>query len=187
MFPGQYYYEKRQKAKKRLKIAMISLLILSVAAFGILMLLNRTDTTEVIKEVSVSPIVTDSKTTVEIKKLYRCGHMKTEIIDLPERLVNKSAYEISELIPEWHILKLTEELLTVEEKIESECDSHFVVKLHKNRLQAYKSNDLVVIYKEMFISTNSLTKEDIEILTFGIDVSSEYEMLEIFESFSELN
>ena len=186
MFPGQYY-EKRQRARKILKITVVSAVILCLLGFAAILYLNRDDTAEVTKELPVNPIVTRGSTIVEIKKLYRCGHMKTEIIDMPEQLMNKTTDEISEIMPKWHILKLTTELLTVEEKFETECDNHFLIKLSKNRLQAVKTNQPTVIYKEMTILTNILTKEDIDILSAGIEATSEYELLEIFESFSELN
>ena len=188
MFHGQYY-EKKQKARKTLKIVIISAIITGIAMFigAFYLKLNKTDTAEVIKDVSVIPVVAEHRTAVEIKKLYRCGHMRTEVIDLPEQLIGKTLEEIALIMHEWHINKFTRELLSVEEKIERECDNHFFIKLDKNKLQAYKTNDPKEIYKEIQILTTTLTKEDIDILSAGIDATSEYELLEIFESFSELN
>jgi len=186
MFPGQYY-EKKQRARKTLKAVIISAIILGIAMFFAAMYLSKNDTAEVTKEVSVPPVVAGEKAAVEIKKLYRCGHMRTEVIDLPKELTGKTSDEIAVIMPEWHIIKFTKEVISVEEKIEKECDNHFFIKLNKNKLQAVKTNSPEEIYKELTISTNTLTKEDIEILTAGIDATSEYELLEIFESFTELN
>ena len=187
MFPGQYY-EKKQRARRKLKFTIILIVnICLLVLCALFFMQNKPDTTEVRTEVEPSPVVTDNNTTIELKKLYVCGHTKTEVTELPESFIGKTADEISLLNPEWHIIKLTNELLSVEEKIDTECDNHFLVKLKGNKIQAFKKNNKNNVFKELQISTSALTSEDVSILTAGIDVSSEYELLEVFESFSELN
>ena len=186
MFPGQYY-EKKQKARKRLKIISLISILISGMAFAGYLFMKKTDTAEVTKEIPVPIISSDHRTTVEIKKLYRCGHIKTEIDVLPENLMNKSAKEITAIMPKWKLISFTKDLLTVEERVDIECGDHFVIKLQADKLQAFKRVEMNNPYMEMQISTATLTNEDINILTTGIDINSEYELLEVFESFSELN
>ena len=176
-----YYYERRKKRKRTLIIALISIAILLPVLFIIVSGTRNTPATTVLKQEKVP--VLQKTATLKLSTLYTCGHQKNRLLPLPEELEHKSNAEVLAIRPEWKILQFEEQLLEAEEKLDTVCDNHFILKLTNNKIIVVKENTPGEIIMEERINLSVLTEEDQKILSSGINVNSEYELLEILESF----
>lgn len=120
---------------------------------------------------------------VKLKTVYNCGHIKTETKEADSNLIGKTKEEISMIHPDWLIHEFSDELLSAEQTIDGICDSHYIIKLKDNTLYVYKRNNLTESVREQEINTSVLTKDDIEELKNGINADTEFEVLQILESF----
>jgi ribosomal protein S17E len=134
---------------------------------------------DVIKPINAQTL--SDTASIELTTLYSCGHSKTEIIKPTDQIINKTSDEIKEIYPNWTIKQFSKNYLVVEEIKETQCENHFVIKLVNNKLQVFQNEKGII--KEVAINVNLLTEEDKKILISGITVNSEYELLEIMESF----
>ena len=109
--------------------------------------------------------------------------IKTETKEADSNLIGKTKEEISMIHPDWLIHEFSDELLSAEQTIDGICDSHYIIKLKDNTLYVYKRNNLTESVREQEINTSVLTKDDIEELKNGINADTEFEVLQILESF----
>ncbi len=178
MLPKFYYERQRKRKQKILWITGFTLL----ASIAILLFCFRSPTVKnVIKPVHQPTLAKEA--TVELTTLYSCGHSTTRLLPLPEELVGKSQEEVTLLYPKWKILNFNETFLIAEQVESTECDNHFLLFLKNDSIIVTPSKDKSKLITEQKINPNILTSEDKEILTAGIFISSEYELLEILESF----
>lgn len=177
----QFYYERRRRKKQKI-ILIIGLLLFFAGALLIAFLwLGYPTATDVVKPAN-TPVL-GSKATMELTTLYSCGHTETRLLPLPEELKGKSKEETGLLHPEWTLLNFNENFLVAEQKEATECNNHFLLFLQENKIVVTASKDKTKIITEQEINPAVLTSEDKEILSDGIFISSEYELLEILESF----
>ena len=177
----QFYYEKRRRKRQKTILGVGFLFLLAVTAIILFFWYNTPETTDVVKSTS-SPVL-KSSATVELTTLYSCGHTETTLISLPEELQGKSQEETNLLYPHWNLLNFSENFIVAEQKENSECKNHFLLFLEDNKILVTPSKDKTKIITEQEINPAILTPEDKEILAKGIFISSEYELLEILESF----
>ncbi|MBO5019784.1 MAG: hypothetical protein J6A61_01955 [Clostridia bacterium] len=180
MLPGFYHEQQRKRKQKRMIKGAIVFFTLCVAGFFLVSTLSP-KTTGVLKPANHS--VLSENASLELTTLYECGHSKTRLLSLPEDLVGKSMEETVQLHPEWSVLNFNESLVVAEQKEGTECDDHFLLFLKDGKIVVTKSKDKTQLITEQSINLNLLTKEDKEILEAGIFIDSEYELLEILESF----
>jgi hypothetical protein len=189
MLPN-YYRAKRQREKARNTLIFTIIFALCATAVSLIYLKRPS----AVKQVSESesrptPVKTaalSDTAAIEITKLYSCGHSKTETIPALDNIKKKTKSEIESIMPYWYITGFSESLLSVEEKLNYECDDHFIIKLEGNKIKVNRKNKPNEAYKELKILDTVLTADDKRILSDGITVNSEYELLEIMESFNEL-
>lgn len=177
----KFYYD-RQKRKRQKTIWMIGtvFLVLTITVFSFLWFYSPS-ATDVIKPAN-QPTLSQTAT-LELTTLYTCGHSSTSLLPLPKDLAGKSQEETVLLYPQWTLLNFNENFIVAEEKETSECDAHFLLFLEGDRIIVTNSKDKTKIVTEQKINPVILTKEDTEILSAGIFINSEYELLEIMESF----
>lgn len=176
-----FYHERQRKRKKRLMLTGICFFaVLSTVCLGVFFY-QPTKTTGVSKPAN-EPIL-EANASLELTTLYECGHSKTRLLPLPDNLIGKSQEEAAQLYPKWRILNFNESFLVAEEKEGTECDDHFHLFLKDNTIIVTNSKDKTHIITEQTINLNLLTEEDQQILKAGIFINSEYELLEILESF----
>lgn len=121
---------------------------------------------------------------IKIKTVYSCGHIETKIDESPKSITGKTKEEIELINPKWKIDEFSENLISIEEEIPYPCENHFIIKLKDNTLFVYRKNNENEYIKKQNISTSMLTNEEIKELKSGISAESEYEVLEILESFA---
>ncbi len=180
MFPS-YYYEKK-KRKKRKTLIFLGCISLVLSCVMIVLSPNEiTPVTDVLKQTK-TPVL-QKTATLKLSTLYSCGHQKNRLLPLPENLVSKTATETAELYPNWTLHKFEEQYLEAEEKLSTVCDNHFLIHLSKNKIIVTRKNTPNEMIMEEKVNPSVLTEEDKKILSSGISVNSEYELLEILESF----
>ncbi len=175
----KFYYERQRKRKQKIFWITGSVLLISVAI--LLFTFRSAPVKNVIKPVNQPTL--GSEATLELTTLYSCGHSATRLLPLPEELIGKSQEETNLLYPKWKILNFNETFLVAEEIEATECDNHFLLFLQNDSIIVTASKDKSKLITKQKINPNILTNEDKEILTAGIFISSEYELLEILESF----
>ncbi len=177
----QFYYERRRR-KKQKTMLIIGLLLLAAIGFLLAFLVFGYPTsTDVVKPAN-NPVLAPSAT-IELTTLYSCGHTETNLLPLPKELQGKSQEETGILYPEWTVLNFNQHFLVAEQKEATECNNHFLLFLKDDQIVVTASKDKAKIITEQKINPAVLTEEDKEILSKGIFISSEYELLEILESF----
>ncbi len=130
------------------------------------------------------PVLNEDSVT-KIKTLYKCGHEKNETKRSDSNFSGKTRQEIELMHPEWKITKFTREEVDAEITVNKDCDNHYFIQLIGNQLHVYKTSNPDKILRKKEINLNVLTGDDIKTLITGIKTDSEFEMLEILESFSE--
>ncbi len=176
-----YYHERRRKRKRIFNILLISGAILMLVLLIVVFASQNTPTTTVLKQEKVPTL--QKTATLKLSTLYACGHQKNRLLPLPDELEHKNQTEVLVLYPNWKILNFEEQLIEAEETVDTDCDNHFLLKLTNNKINVVKKNTPNEIIMEEKINISILTDEDKKILSSGISVNSEYELLEILESF----
>ena len=179
MLPKYYYSNRRSKRNKNKLISAVIFISLSILVSYLYIKIPSADVKNVVKTSSFQTL--DDTASIELTTLYSCGHSKTEIIKPADNIINKSKEEIEEINPGWTIKQFTKNYLMVEEIKDQQCENHYTIKLSNNKIQVYQGNKGLI--KEVEINVNMLTEDDKRILMSGIAVNSEYELLEILESF----
>lgn len=129
-------------------------------------------------------IVLSENSAIKIKTVYSCGHIETKTDKTDKSITGKTKKEIELIYPKWRIDEFSENLISLEEEINEPCENHFIIKLKDKTLFVYKKNNPEEYIKKQNISTSMLTNEEIKELESGINAESEYEVLEILESFT---
>lgn len=145
---------------------------------------NEPETDNKAVDVRSEPVLTENSVT-RIKTLYKCGHEKNETKRTDSNLAGKTRREIELIHPDWIMTSFTPDEIMVEIEEKNDCDRHYMIRLIGNKLCVYKTSDPNKILKEKEININAFSQTDIEILLNGIRAETEFEMLEILESFAE--
>ncbi len=176
------FYRKQRKKRKQSRMLTAIFCTLSLCIIGCIFVLTPSPkTTGALTP--VKPVMLSANASLELTTLYECGHSKTRTLPIPEDLIGKSHEEATALYPEWTFLNFNESFLVAEKKEGTECDEHFLLFLKNNKIIVTKSKDKEQLITEQSINLDVLTSEDKEILEAGIFINSEYELLEILESF----
>ena len=181
MLPS-YYHERQRKKKQKMLfgIAVVAIFVIGAITIAVMML-DLPSAADVLNPMTRTVLAEDAS--IEMTTLYSCGHSKTRLLPVTEELRGKTSEEIKLVHPDWSIRNFTERLLVAEQTLSVECDDHFLLFLKENKIVVSKSKDTSQIITEQEINVGILTEEDKQILSSGIFISSEYELLEILESF----
>jgi hypothetical protein len=179
MLPKYYYSNKRNKRNKAKFISTVIFISLSIVVSYLYIKTPSAKVRDVMKSSSFQTL--EDTASIEVNTLYSCGHSKTKIIKPTDDIKNKTAEQIEKIIPNWTIKQFSKNYMIAEEIVDKQCENHFVIKLSDNKLQVFQNEKGMI--KEVSINVNSIPEEDKKILISGINVNSEYELLEILESF----
>lgn len=146
-----------------------------------LLWLSFPPTMNVLKPQKINVIQKD--TILELTTGYSCGHTKTERFQLPDELIGKPTEELKAVYSDWIVSDMKDSVITASRQEPFECENHFTLVLKYNKLIVTNSRDHSKLISELEINPDILTEEDKTILEAGIFINSEYELLEILESF----
>lgn len=179
-------FHMKRKKLHRSTILIIGLCILALVS-ALKYIPKKDLSSENIKETSAvntpEVIYLEKNSAIKLKTVYSCGHIKNETRETDKDLIGKTKDEVMEIHPNWKITKFEKNLLCAEESIEAPCDNHYLIKLKNDTLYVYKKNNTSESIREQKINTAALADADIKELTAGIDAETEFEVLEILESF----
>ena len=165
---------------------MVILFVLVVIALIFYVFYPRRETTNIDTPVTArSEITLNEDSVTKIKTLYKCGHEKNEIKRTDKDIVGKTKQEVELKNPKWEITKFTPKEVSAEINLDTDCDNHYIISLVGDELFVSKTGDKDKILRKKQINTDFLTKEELDSLISGIKTDSEFEMLEIMESFAE--
>ena len=116
--------------------------------------------------------------------LYSCGHNKNTVSKIPINFYDKTINEIKNENPSYDIYDYTDFSIYATREVDEFCDNHFIIRLNGNKLSAYNKKTPDVTEKETVLNLREYSKEDLEILKNGIELSSKTELLEFFENFA---
>ncbi len=174
--------------RKKSVFPKIIAILFALAIIGLIfyVLYPKEEPTEMNTPVTArSEITLNEDSVTKVKTLYKCGHEKNEIKRADKGITGKTRHEVELLNPKWKITKFTMEELEAEIIVDSDCDNHYIISLVGNELRVFKTGNKDKILRKKQINTDYLTKEEIDMLISGIKTDSEFEMLEIMESFAE--
>ena len=178
-------FSMRRKKSVFPKIIAI-LFVLIVIALIFYVFYPRRETTNIDTPVTArSEITLNEDSVTKIKTLYKCGHEKNEIKRTDKDIVGKTKQEVELKNPDWKITKFTQKEVSAEINRDTDCDNHYIISLVGDELFVSKTGDKDKILRKKQINTDFLTREELDSLISGIKTDSEFEMLEIMESFSE--
>lgn len=118
------------------------------------------------------------------KIIYKCGHERNEAKRIEDRFIGKTKEETEKIAPDLSVTFFSPEEVDFEKNLGEDCQNHFIIRLSENKICVFRTNDESTVYKARDINVNDLSNEDMKILTEGIRVDSELELLEMMESFS---
>lgn len=121
------------------------------------------------------------------KKYYKsCDHLIREVIDIPEKLINKDETEVAKQYPGWKIENYSPTEIAIYKEFNGFCNEHYVIKEHNGYIGIYCMDEHgTETWKEdTEISTIYLPEQDLENLKTGISIVGEknlYSFLEDYE------
>lgn len=181
--------EPRFSMKKKKNLFPKIITLTAVVVLGGLTLFNfkfANKKEEKVTKTTVSKIEETLKenSVTKTKFIYKCGHEKNESKRTEDQFIGKTKKEIEKQNPTLTITSFSPEEMCLEKAISKDCQNHFIIRLMENRIYVFRTNDENTVYKKREINVNDLSNEDVKILTEGIRVDSELELLEMMESFS---
>lgn len=122
-----------------------------------------------------------------IKKEYykKCDHLKKEVEDIPQKLINKSEEDVEKEYSDWKIEGYSANEIVIYKEYEGLCDEHYIVKQHNGVLGIYKLNTEgeEVFVKDTEIQTQYLPEIDILKFQEGIKAIGQAELNSVLEDF----
>ena len=122
-----------------------------------------------------------------IKKEYykKCDHLKKEVEDIPQKLINKSEEDVEKEYSDWKIEGYSANEIVIYKEYGGLCDEHYIVKQHNGVLGIYKLNTEgeEVFVKDTEIQTQYLPEIDILKLQEGITAIGQAELNSVLEDF----
>ncbi len=146
---------------------------------------ERTNTNE-IAETSAVEEKTTPNTVLTLKKHYTiCDHIISDIVAIPEDMVNLNEEEIEEIYPGWIVEEFSKDEVILCKEIDDFCDEHFLLKEEDGYINIYKINKdgKETLKEKTDLSIEYLTETDKITLKNGIKVYGTEELNKIIEDF----
>lgn len=158
-----------------------------LAFISIIKYMPEKDTTNETKEVVAikenDEIYLEKNSALNLETFYTCGHTKKETLSADDNIAGKTKSEIEDIHPDWKIESFDSDFISVKINSNEDCGNHYVIKLKDDTLFVYKKANPNEVIKQQKINTSMLLQEEISDLENGINAETEFEVLEILESF----
>ena len=185
---GEFHMRKKKSYRGTILLVGVAVLVFITAIKYIPKKIAKNEqlpeTQEAVAVQNEKNILLSENSAMKLKEVYNCGHINTQTKETEKNLIGKTQKEIELMYPGWKIDEFSENFISVEVEINKPCENHYIIKLKNNALYVYKQNNAEEYIKKQKISTSMLTKDEIKDLENGITAETEYEVLEILESFA---
>ena len=122
-----------------------------------------------------------------ILKIYYevCNHIIEKTKNIDKYDVNLTEQELKERFPDWEIQKFTPTEIVLYKELDEFCDEHFMLKERDGYIAIYKlnQNETPQFFQTTEISTEYLTKGDLDKIKNGIKVYTEKDLNKTLEDF----
>lgn len=152
-----------------------------------------TEIAKLIKEGRTDVLQTNSEETkvspnceIVLKIYYsKCGHIIEKKQVVKETEVNLTEKEIKERFPECEVQKFTSSQIVLYKEVNGFCGEHYILKEQNGYIAVFKVNEdnTQTLIQVTNISTNYLTKQDLEKIKEGILIYSKKDLNKALEDF----
>ena len=120
-----------------------------------------------------------------IKTYYKkCGHTKSEYLELPKELVNYTKTQVKEKYKNYKLEKFASNEIILYHENDGECGEHYIVKEKDGKVVIYiKNGDEEEILEQTDIATDYLTETDKVNMKNGIEVIGKQNLNQLIEDF----
>ena len=120
-------------------------------------------------------------------KIYykKCGHLIEKSQNIEQNLVNLTEEQLRKQLPEWEIQKFTPEQIVLYKELEDFCNEHYKLKIENGYIRIYELDEQnnEKLLKSTDISSEYLTKDDLEELKNGVEIYTKKELNKTIEDF----
>lgn len=120
-------------------------------------------------------------------KIYykKCGHLIEKSQNIEQNLVNLTEEQLRKQLPEWEIQKFTPEQIVLYKELDDFCNEHYKLKIENGYIRIYKLDEQnnEKLLKSTDISSEYLTKDDLEELKNGVEIYTKKELNKTIEDF----
>lgn len=123
---------------------------------------------------------------ITLKKSYeKCGHTKSEYMEIPEELVNKTKENLKEKYKNWNIENYSDTEIILSKEEEGECGEHFMVRDKDGKVVIYEilQDGSEQEYEAIDIWTEYLTQTDKNNIQNGIRINGKQALNQLIEDF----
>lgn len=128
-----------------------------------------------------------SPNAIIIQKEYfkACDHLRREVQDIADDLINGTREDILEKYPDWDIEEYTPTEVILYKEDSGNCGEHYMVKNHYGVIGIYtiNENEEEVFSEDTEISTKYLPEADVELLNEGVKIIGKTNLIEFLEDF----
>lgn len=121
-----------------------------------------------------------------LKIYYKtCGHLIEKSQNIEQNLVNLTEEQLRKQLPEWEIQKFTPEQIVLYKELEDFCNEHYKLKIENGYIRIYELDEQnnEKLLKSTDISSEYLTKDDLEELKNGVEIYTKKELNKTIEDF----
>lgn len=121
-----------------------------------------------------------------LKIYYKtCEHLIEKSQNIEQNLVNLTEEQLRKQLPEWEIQKFTPEQIVLYKELEDFCNEHYKLKIENGYIRIYELDEQnnEKLLKSTDISSEYLTKDDLEELKNGVEIYTKKELNKTIEDF----
>ena len=141
--------------------------------------INSLETAATEESISPNAVIT--------KRIYYtgCDHLKKEIEEVPEDLVNKIEKDIESEFVGWKIEKFSPTEIVLYKEMSGNCGEHYFVQEHNGVIGIYTIDEYGVktLKEDTEIMTQYLPEEDIQNLKAGVEIIGYTKLTEFLEDY----
>lgn len=120
-------------------------------------------------------------------KIYykKCEHLIEKSQNIEQNLVNLTEEQLRKQLPEWEIQKFTPEQIVLYKELDDFCNEHYKLKIENGYIRIYELDEQnnEKLLKSTEISSEYLTKDDLEELKNGVEIYTKKELNKTIEDF----
>lgn len=115
----------------------------------------------------------------------KCGHTKSEYLNLPNELVNCTESEVKDKYQDYNVTTFASNEIVLDKEESGECGEHYIVKDNDGKIAIYKieDNGEEGLIEETDISTEYLSEADKVAMHNGLKVNGKQNLNQLIEDY----